>query len=243
ILTTWLACLSAAESRAAQFTVVLDPGHSPKSPGAISARGVPEVDFNDKLTAAIAKELNKDPRFKVEITRGPKKNLPLKKRARLINALDPDLVLSIHHDSVQPHFLKPWELDGQILSYSDRFSGFSLFVPAKGYYAPLSKRAATLMADGLHEIGLSFASYHAQAIPGESRKWLDSARGIYAGDFLYLARTIKRPFVLFEAGVLVNRAEEERLSDSKQIKKMAGAIVKSIRDLACQFERDRRTRD
>lgn len=225
---------------AAEFVVVLDPGHSPKSPGAVSARGVPEVEFNDRLAAEIARLLGSIENIRVVLTRGPREELGLKQRVERIHTADPDLVISIHHDSVQPHFLSEWEHAGNRLRYADRFSGFSLFVPEKGYYAEISLMAARLLADHLKAGRQTFSTYHAMKIPGESRKWLDSRRGIFAGDFLYLARNLRAPFLLLEAGVIVHRKEEARLSDPPEVRRLAGLVAGAVAGLRERFDQDRR---
>ncbi len=238
----WLPVLQVFSASAAEFTVVLDPGHSPKSPGAVSARGTPEVEFNDRLAKEIAGQLEAGGNIRVVLSRGPQEELGLKQRVKRIHAADPDLVVSIHHDSVQPHFLSGWEHQGKKLRYSDRFSGFSLFVPTQGYYAEVSRLAARRLADRLLAAKYAFSTYHAMKIPGESRKWVDSARGIFAGDFLYLSRHLRAPFVLLEAGVIVHRDEEARLSRPEEIKKLAGHIASAVTGLKRRFKGDRSKR-
>lgn|GEM_PF-240718 len=233
-------CLHSLSAFAVEFTVVLDPGHSPNKPGAISARGVPETKFNDRLAKEIARLLGSLDDVRVVLTRGPKEECGLRERLKRIHQADPDLVISVHHDSVQPHFLSGWEYQGKKLRYSDRFSGFSLFVPEKGYYAEISLMAARLLADHLIAGRQSFSTYHAMKIPGESRKWLDSKRGIFSGDFLYLSRNLKVPFVLLEAGVIVNRQEEKRLSDPAEVQRLAGLVSGAVAALRQRFENHRR---
>ena len=224
----------------AEFVVVLDPGHSPKKPGALSARGVPETEFNDRLAKEIARLLESIEDVRVVLTRKPGEECGLKQRVERIHEADPDLAISVHHDSVQPHFLTGWEHQGKQLRYSDRFSGFSLFVPEKGYYAQISRIAARLLADHLIAGRQAFSTYHAMKIPGESRKWLDPERGIFSGDFLYLSRNLKVPFVLLEAGVIVNREEEQRLSDPAEVQRLAGLVAGAVAALRERFENHRR---
>ncbi len=223
-----LSCLPAFRIGAAEFCVVLDAGHSPARPGAISARGVAEVVFNDRLAGEVSKRLEAGGAVRVVLSRKPQENLGLKKRSRRILAARPDLVVSIHHDSAQERFFSEWEYEGKKRRYSDKFSGFSLFVPTRGYYSEMSLMAAGSLADRLLEGHYEFSVHHAMKIPGESREWVDSGRGIYAADFLYLARNLRAPFVLLEAGVIVNRGEEARLSDKREIDRLAAAIADGI---------------
>ena len=233
-------CLHSLPALAAEFVVVLDPGHSAKKPGAISARGVPETEFNDRLAKEMARLLSTLEDVRVVLTRKPEEECGLRERVKRIHQADPDLVISVHHDSVQPQFLSEWEHEGKRLRYSDRFSGFSLFVPERGYYAEISLMAARLLADHLIAGRQAFSTYHAMKIPGESRKWLDSQRGIFSGDFLYLSRNLKVPFVLLEAGVIVNRQEEKRLSDPAEVQRLAGLVSGAVAALRERFDNHRR---
>ena len=52
----------------------------------------------------------------------------LVKRVDAANDLRADLLLSIHHDSVPNKFLEDWEFEGKKSRFSDRFSGYSVFV-------------------------------------------------------------------------------------------------------------------
>lgn len=100
--------------------------------------------------------------------------------------------------------------------------------------------AARLLADHLIAGRQAFSTYHAMKIPGESRKWLDSKRGIFAGDFLYLSRNLRVPFLLLEAGVIVHRKEEERLSDPSEVQRLAGLVAGAVAGLRERFDNHRR---
>ena len=196
-----------------EFYIILDVGHSEKEPGATSARGVPEYEFNLNLARRIAQVIMARGFRHVEVmitkVTGP---AALRSRWEKINRADPDLVVSIHHDSVQDRYLKHWEYNNGRHEYSDRYRGFSLFL-AKGNGAFVKgRRFASALADALMANGLTFSTHHAEDIPGEHRPWVDSKRGIYRYDGLAVPRHSKAPAVLFEAGVIVNRDEELLLS-------------------------------
>ncbi len=77
---------------------------------------------------------------------------------------------------------------------------------------------------------LAFAPsrYHAEPIPGENRPFADEANGVHYFDNLAVLRTASVPALLFEAGVIVNRAEELRMRDSAVRQRIAGAIVSVV---------------
>ena len=111
------------------FRVVLDVGHTVEAPGALSARGVPEYEFNLRLARQVEDKLIElgFGRTLLLITGGPAKSSLVQRVARA-NLLRADLFVSIHHDSVPKFFKEEWEYEGQKNGFSDRFKGHSIFV-------------------------------------------------------------------------------------------------------------------
>ena len=112
-----------------KFRIVLDVGHTAESEGAISARNVSEFVFNLRLAKQIEEKLKAEgfAQTKLLLTEG-KARRSLVKRVAAANDLPADLLLSIHHDSVPNKFLEDWEFEGKKSHFSDRFSGYSVFV-------------------------------------------------------------------------------------------------------------------
>lgn len=226
-------CLFALPAHAAchpqRFVVAVDVGHTPEQPGAISARGITEFAFNLALARTVSTTLL-DHGFAVKpiIVTGAGKS-QLAARVEKANAMAPDLLVSIHHDSVQPHYLERWDVGGRRLSYSDRFEGFSLFVSKANTDYRRSLRFATLIADELLGKGLSFTTHHAEKIKGENRKFADAKRGIYEFPGLRVLRDTQAPAVLLEAGIIVNRQEEVELASPDRRKLVADAVTKAVR--------------
>ena len=112
-----------------QFRVVVDVGHTAEAHGAMSARNVPEYDFNFNLAWQIQHSLiaNGFTKTVLLVTDGDARP-SLFKRVGVANQLSANLFLSIHHDSVPDVFLENWEFEDKPSHFSDRFSGHSLFV-------------------------------------------------------------------------------------------------------------------
>ena len=110
------------------FRVLIDVGHTAISPGADSARGVPEYEFNLKLADVIAQSL-RDAGFdkSVRLVTGGSRLASLFQRAASANNLQAELFISIHHDSVPDNLKETWQYEGKKYSYSDRFSGYLSF--------------------------------------------------------------------------------------------------------------------
>src|SRR6476660_1269735 len=112
-----------------QFRVLIDVGHTATSPGADSARGVPEYEFNLKLADIIAQSLRGAGFDKtVRLITSGTRFASLFKRVASANHLHVDLFLSIHHDSVPDNLKERWEYEGKKNYYSDRFGGYALFI-------------------------------------------------------------------------------------------------------------------
>ena len=104
----------------ADFRVFIDVGHSSEAPGALSARGVPEFDFNLGLADRIEHALLAAGfrRTVLAVTEGDAR-ASLDTRIAHANRLGADLFLSIHHDSVPEKFPQLWDYVGA----ERRFSG------------------------------------------------------------------------------------------------------------------------
>ncbi len=211
-----------------EFPVAIDVGHSVTQPGAISAHGIGEFVFNLRLAREVVKALQAagfDHAFLVEDSG---KSVALTKRPQLAQKRDARLFLSIHHDSVQPHYLSDWQVGGQTRKYSDRFSGHSLFVSSLNLHAKESIAFATRLGQALRKRQLQPSAHHAEPITGENRPLLDPAMGLYRYDGLAVLRTATMPAVLLEAGIIVNRADEKRLERSAHRGEIAAAVVDAV---------------
>jgi N-acetylmuramoyl-L-alanine amidase len=137
-------------------------------------------------------------------------------------------VLSIHHDSVPQSYLEPWTHEGVQRSYSDKFSGFSVFISRDMPKAKASLAFAKLLATELVNRELHFTLHYADTIRSESRVLLDRSLGVYAFDELVLLYKSKVPAVLFEAGLIVNRDEELALASSERQNAIAAAVHAAV---------------
>jgi N-acetylmuramoyl-L-alanine amidase len=192
------------------FLVVLDVGHSQDKPGARSARGVGEYDFNLALAKLIEKKLREAGfgRTALLVTPDPPP-LGLVKRAAHANRLQAGLFLSIHHDSVPNAFLEKWEFLEEPHSFSDRFKGHSIFVSHDNHDYKGSLLFGNLLGKELKARGLQYTPHYVEEFMGRRRRVLvDAEAGVYRYDQLIVLRSTQMPAVLLEAGSIINRDEE-----------------------------------
>ncbi|MFJ1257205.1 N-acetylmuramoyl-L-alanine amidase [Cupriavidus sp. CuC1] len=211
-----------------RFAIAIDAGHTAAHPGATSARGTPEFEFNTRLAATLVPVLEGMGFAKVFQTNENGADISLTDRSGLANRRGADLFLSLHHDSVQPRYLSAWTYQDKPQQYSDSFSGYSIFFSGQNRQPDESLRFARVLGSELRKQCLRPTLHHAEKIEGESRELVDPDLGIYQFDALKVLATTKMPAVLFEAGVIVNRAEEIRLEDPAYRKRIAESIGAAI---------------
>jgi N-acetylmuramoyl-L-alanine amidase len=212
------------------FVVAVDIGHTPKKPGARSAAGKLEYWFNKKIGELLHKELSRERLGSSFLVGKSDSEIGLRERVAEAETRGATVLLSIHHDSVQPHYLRSYRLDGEEERFCDKFRGFSLFVSRRNAEVAKSLALARAVASALLRAGLQPTLHHAEKIAGESRELLDKERGIYRYEDLTILATAKIPSVLIECGVIVNPEEEKRLSDPDYQVQIVQAIAAGIRE-------------
>jgi len=207
--------------------IAIDVGHSQLSPGAISARGKPEFEFNADLAKSLQQALVSH-QIKSFLIGEDGNMVDIKQRSAKANTKKASLLLSIHHDSAQPHYLRKWMWQGRELHYSDQFSGFSLFISRKNPRLEKSLDCARMIGKSLKHNGFSPSNHHAEPIKGENRHWADKNAGVYYYDDLIVLKTADMPAVLIEAGVIINRDDEHDLQKNATKNLIASAITEGV---------------
>jgi N-acetylmuramoyl-L-alanine amidase len=211
------------------FCVALDIGHLPTAAGAMGADGRMEYEFNRRMVELIAADLQQNDRIRAVIVNHEAKPISLSGRAAVARAAGADLLLSIHHDSVNDRYLKAErEADGRVLYYCDRFRGYSVFYSGKNRQASDSLEFARALGIAMRRQGLTPTLHHAEPIKGENRELLNPDLGIYRFDDLIVLKSAAMPAALLECGVIVNRAEEAELLTEERQQKVVAAIHEAV---------------
>lgn len=208
--------------------IAIDVGHSIPRGGATSARGRAEYSFNKVLAEKIQLTLHSNGLTGAFLIAPEEKHMAPGDRARLAHAKGAALLLSIHHDSVQPKYLKPWTFEDRALRYCDLFQGYSLFYSEKNPSSEKSLELAHSIGQELRIAGFTPTDHHAEPIKGENRDFVDPEHGIYRFDDLLVLKSADTPSVLLEAGVILNRIEERALNDPARQQRMSCAVCAGI---------------
>ena len=230
-----LALASGAELAAGEtYTVAIDVGHTKASPGAISVTGEPEYKFNLRIAQQLEerlKETNKDGGATIKpFIISSEKPMALATRTKIAASKNADLFVSIHHDSAQDKYLEEQDVNGKTERFTDKFSGYSVFVSRKNSRYDESLDVARRIGGAMQANGFKFAKHHHEPIAGENRPFADEAAGVYAFDDLVVLKTAAMPAVLVECGVIVNPKEEQALLTKECQATITAAIVRGIRD-------------
>jgi N-acetylmuramoyl-L-alanine amidase len=212
-----------------RFRVALDIGHSVRRPGATSASGRGEHEFNVSLASVVLAALAEGGFRSSFILESPDAEIPLGERTALAARENASILLSIHHDSVQPGYLQEVRTGDTVRRFSDRFHGFSVFVSAENARAGASRQLGAMLGEEMVQAGFQPSLHHAEAIPGEGRPLLDARIGLYRFDGLIILRTARMPAALLEAGVIVNRSEEQVISALPTQRRIAAAVLGAVR--------------
>lgn len=222
-LTSLVSTAVLAEDNQPKHRIAVDVGHSTQMPGATSAQGVPEFNFNVALAKKVTAELSK--RGDLAFMIGADGDIAnLYKRTELATKAGATFFLSIHHDSVQPIYLKSWNWKGAVQHYDDSHSGFSLFVSRRNAHLNESLLCASAIGAVLLKSGFHYSSHHSEASQGEKKEWADKTNGVYYYDDLAVLRTADQPAVLLEAGIIVNRKDAVELQETATQQRIAQAI-------------------
>ena len=226
------ALVSAEDVKTIVPVIVLDPGHTKKNPGALSVRGIFEVEYNDKLVQQITVTLSQNG-FAVVTTRQLDQEMDLDARVNKANAQKALALLSIHHDSAQLIHLEQVQRSGMnVYRTREPIRGYSIFVSSLNPKYKESLQLAYLLGEALLKMGRKPTLHHAEAIAGENRPLLDQRLGIYQFDDLIILKKAKIPAVLLEFGVLVDEQDEAYVSDETNRKVLADIIQQTLNKFA-----------
>jgi N-acetylmuramoyl-L-alanine amidase len=205
--------------------VALDVGHGLKDGGAISARGRAEFEFNRDFAQVLQQALERRA-LKVRPVNYDGQIVALTDRPAA--AAGADFFLSLHHDSLSASLLEDWEWEGTPQTFSDLYSGFSLYISRDNPDTMTSERCASAIGATLRRAGFVPTRHHYP-----KREWADEENAVHIYNNLVVLYRTSLPAVLFEAGVIKHRDEELLLRDPVRQARMADAVATGV--AACLY--------
>ncbi len=193
-------------------TIIIDPGHGGKDTGTLGTK-TREKDIVMPIAKKLAKVLTSEG-YKVILTRGSDKFIPLRDRPGVISKYNGDLFISIHANHASNPDTK----------------GFETFVLApQGTASTYSKEPSFTMENGniwnLNNELLGYEIQKALVMTGRENRSLKHCRFV-------VLRFATKPAILVETGFLSNKEEEEFLSSNSGQEKIAEALACGINEYA-----------
>lgn len=207
--------------------IAIDVGHSVQNFGALSSTGVKEYDFNINIANMLLSELDLRGYINIIMINKNGGDISLKERAEQINKTKADMLISIHHDSVQPQYLKERIVNKKKYFYTTAYKGFSVFFSKGNVNYRQALRLAKLLGKNFVKNDFTPTLHHAEKIKGENRELVDKVNGVYNADFAIL-RTSNMPSILVECGIIVNPDEEKLLKNMQYQTRLVKSIASAV---------------
>lgn len=227
-------------------TVVIDPGHGGKDPGALG-RKVKEKDIVLSVALMTGEYLKREmPDLNVVFTRTEDVFVTLDERAEIANKAKADLFVSIHANSISNPKIQGAETFVLGLHRSEENLEVakkenSVIILEENYTTTYegfdpSQPESYIIFELMQNVYLDQSIAAASAIQDQFEKRVGRRnRGVKQAGFLVLRKTAM-PGVLVELGFLSNADEEQFMASDEGQAYLASAVFRAIRDYKNRFE-------
>ncbi|MBA3052931.1 N-acetylmuramoyl-L-alanine amidase [bacterium] len=214
-------------------TIVIDPGHGGKDPGAVASDGTKEKDIVLDIALRLYKLLKNDSAFNAILTRKADNFLPLASRAMIANSAHADLFISIHTNASYKKDTRGFE----VYFMSDRASDDeaqdvanteNAVVELEDASAPKTDVNVILWSMAMNEF-MREASEFCSFIKQTFGKMFSDNRGIKQAGF-YVLKGAHMPSALVEAGFLTNSSDRKILKKSANRQLIAEKLYTAVKE-------------
>jgi N-acetylmuramoyl-L-alanine amidase len=212
-------------------TIVIDPGHGGRDPGAHGQRGTEEKDVTLKVALKLRDLLRKDPGVRVLMTRDRDVFVELEDRAKFANSNEADLFISIHVNSHPQRTVRGIEIyhfgeakDQRALEVAARENGTPLNSTAVGW----EYLVADLLTTKKIEASLELAWNTKEAMIAHLNGHYSLVdHGVKTAPF-YVLRFTSMPSILAEVAYISNSSEEELLRTGAFTARIAESLHEGV---------------
>ncbi|MCF7919550.1 MAG: N-acetylmuramoyl-L-alanine amidase [Candidatus Cloacimonetes bacterium] len=217
-------------------TIVLDPGHGGKDPGAIGFSGkVYEKDITLAIAEKLKAKIEAEGKIKVFLTRSSDRFVSLRERTEYANEIEADLFISIHVNAhadkdvtgIEVYYLSTARTDDAratealenavVYNYE---GGQEALEKYNDLDFILTDMAQNEYLQESHELCVTMQNNVIAATGGVDR-------GVKQADF-YVLRGAFMPAVLIESGFITNKKEEKKLAYEDYQEKLAQSLFSSL---------------
>lgn len=209
-------------------TIMLDPGHGGKDPGAV-ANGMREKDINLRFAKILGRKLSTKG-FKVYYTRTRDVFIPLEQRTAMANVKKADLFISVHcnaNRSRRVNGLETYSLNLAKSKDAVRIAARENAVDPRSI-SDLQFILTDLMVNSKIKESRDLArDVQVNTLSRVRKKWKVRNKGTREAPF-YVLMGAKMPSVLVELGYLTNKTESRRLRSDSYLDYLARGIVEGV---------------
>jgi N-acetylmuramoyl-L-alanine amidase len=221
------------ERYASQPTIVIDPGHGGKDPGALGPKGLLEKNVALQVAKALRLLIHKHlPRYQVIMTRETDVFVPLTERTKLANDNKAEVFVSIHTNASKRRSVRgieTWYFSfeakterAQDIAARENNMSLNQFSELERILRDLHEtdriNQSALLAGATQKALLNTLSEHDHTLPD---------RGVDGAPFIVLLRT-EMPSILVEVGFLTNTTEAARLRRQSYQNALAQGIFEGL---------------
>ncbi len=231
-------------------SIIIDPGHGGKDPGAVGPRRLYEKDVVLDVAKKLGKILKEKYNIEVIFTRDKDVFVSLEKRKDIANSKKADMFISIHTNSSRKRnvrgietYLLNWTNDEEAMRVAARENKISLKKMKKvqgELQMILMDLARSNKRDESIRLAHSVQSSLVTTLKEDYRRIVNL--GVKQALF-YVLVGVKMPSILIEVSFISNREEERRLSKNNYRYKIARAIAKGVEGYIAPAKLVKKTND
>lgn len=225
-------------------TIVIDPGHGGKDPGAIGARGTYEKNIVLDIALRLRKLIKSKTGLKCIMTRDKDVFIPLFERGRIANKSGGKLFISIHCNAVKNRRVNGFEVFFLSPARNDQAVGVAMLENAAIEYEEDKERYDEFTDENYILLAMTQSNNVrlSEKLGIEVLKSLDTEtklhnRGIDQAGF-YVLYGANMPAILVETAFITNRNEENLLRSKKFRQSVAEAIYQSVIKFCRQADKE-----
>ncbi len=223
-------------------TIVIDPGHGGKDPGAIGRGGAYEKYIVFEIARELKKQLQRNLNANVVLTRNRDRFVPLRQRTKFANEMGGKLFISIHADANRVRSVNGFTVyfmgsakTEQARKVAQFENSVIRFEESQDPYESISDLSFILGANAQNAYNKESQDL-AALIERELSLHCDmKSHGVRQAGF-YVLYGASMPNVLIETGYISNYRDERKLQDKNFQKKIARAICNGILHFKKRYE-------
>jgi N-acetylmuramoyl-L-alanine amidase len=223
-----------APEKPSQKIIIIDAGHGGEDPGAVGCHKSREKDITFKMANLLKETIEKNPQYKVVLTRPKDRSMRLRDRVRIARSSQGDLFISLHADSNDSPDAKGLSIytlshvasdrDAERLAARENKADMIMGVELEAE----SPEVANILIDLVKRETMNMSAKFASALIKSLKHRVNLLKNTHRFAAFGVLRSPDVPSILVELGFLSNREDEKLLNSKAYRQKIADGIMEGI---------------